>query len=227
MWVVGAKEKANGRHVVDPKRTFAFPLSARYRGNQLIMSAQDVDLTFSFGAVPVKLVEFRGQLSRRGRMLPGNFLYAEVICADVPYYGPQLVAVGLCNQRGKLVATGTYVTSGYTRYGDANRRPRGVSLRSLTLRRPSTGQDGSADAALRLGRGVRYPSARHVAAILLTDAATGAVVNVNYQSYTSERRDKRRNLVGVHLRIPSSTSLPARVRGYVVTDVFPLASRVL
>lgn len=226
LWVVGAKEKANGRHVVNPTRTFAFPLSARYRGDQLIMSAQDVDLTFSFGAVPVKLVQFRGQLTRSGRMRPGNYLYAEVVCADVPYYGPQLVAVGLCNQSGKLVASGTYVTSGYTRHGDANHRPHGVSLKSLTLRRPTSSQDGSADALLRLAHRSRYPINRHVASILLTDAVTGGVVDVNYQAHTSERRDKRGNLVGVHLQIPAGTSVPARVRAYVVTDVFPLATRL-
>ncbi|MBV9212895.1 MAG: PQQ-like beta-propeller repeat protein [Actinobacteria bacterium] len=227
LWVAGAKAKGNGRSVVDPSRSFAFPLSARYRGNQLIMSAQNVDLTFSFGSVPVQLVEFRGQLRRGGRMLPGNFLYAEVMCANVPYYGPQLVAVGLCNQSGKLVATGTYVTSGYTRRGSANRRPRRVSLRSLALARPTSTQNGSANATLKLAHRARYPISRHVASILLTDAATGDVVSLDYKADTTESHDRHGNLVGVHLQIPSGTSLPARVRAYVVTDVFPLASRVL
>jgi len=31
--------------------------------------------------------------------------------------------------------------------------------------------------------------------------------------------------VGAHLRIPAGTSMPARVRAYVVTDVFPLGRR--
>ncbi|TMM10412.1 MAG: PQQ-like beta-propeller repeat protein, partial [Actinobacteria bacterium] len=227
LWVVGAKETARGRHVIDPKRSFAFALRGRYRGNEVISSAANVDLTFSFGAVPVKLVEFRGQLTPRLHMLPGNFLYAEVMCADVPVYGPELLAVGLCNQRGKLVATGTYVTSGYGRKGRANRRPHGLRLRSLTLNRPGTDQDGSADATLLLGGHTRYPISKHVAAILLTDAATGDVVSVDYKADTTERRDRHGNLVGVHLTIPSGTSLPARVRAYVITDVFPLASRVL
>ena len=227
LWVIGAKETAKGRHVVAPSRTFAFALSGRYRGNQVILSANNVALTFSFGAVPVQLVEFRGQLSRRGSMLPGNYLYAEVVCADVPYYGPQLAAVGLCNQRGKLVATGTYVTSGYSRHGTANRRPRRIGLRKLTLKRPTSTSPGAADATLALGRGARYPIRRHIASILLTDAATGAVIGVDYKADTTERRDRRGNLVGVHLQIPSGTSVPSRVRAYVITDVFPLAARIL
>ena len=97
----------------------------------------------------------------------------------------------------------------------------------MTLNRPGTDQDGSADATLLLGGHTRYPISKHVAAILLTDAATGDVVSVDYKADTTERRDRHGNLVGVHLTIPSGTSLPARVRAYVITDVFPLASRVL
>jgi len=36
---------------------------------------------------------------------------------------------------------------------------------------------------------------------------------------------RRGNLVGAHLRIPAGTSMPARVRAYVITDVFPLGRR--
>ena len=224
LWVAGAHRNRKGRHVIDPARSFAFPLLGRYRGSEVIMSGQNVPLTFSFGDVPVQLLQFRGQLTPSLRMLPGNFLFAEVFCPNVPTYGPLLVLVGLCNKQGKLEASGTYLTSGYERRGTANRRPRGVRLASLTLQRPTDQSDGSADARLSRGRGIRYPASSHVAAILLTDADSGSPVSLDYRRDTT-MVVRRGNLVGAHLRIPAGTSMPARVRAYVITDVFPLGRR--
>src|SRR5205807_2297097 len=93
LWVAGARRTAAGGHAIDPARSFAFPLLGRYRGSDLILSATNVPLTFSFGDVPVSLLQFRGRLGRDLRMLPGNFLFAEVVCPEVPTYGPLLVAV--------------------------------------------------------------------------------------------------------------------------------------
>ena len=124
LWVAGARRTHKGRHVVDPARSFAFPLLGRYRGDQLIMTGRNVPLTFSFGDVPVKLLQFRGELTPRLRMRAGNFLFAEVFCPGVPTYGPLLVFVGLCNKQGNLEASGTYLTSAYGRRGRANRSSR-------------------------------------------------------------------------------------------------------
>ncbi|HKP91839.1 MAG TPA: PQQ-binding-like beta-propeller repeat protein [Thermoleophilaceae bacterium] len=229
LWVAGAKRTPRGRHVVDPARSFAFPLVGRYRGNELIMSGRDVPLTFSFGDIPVRLLEFRGQFGSGMRMRPGNFLFGEVFCPDVPTYGPLLVAIGLCNRGGKLETSGTYLTGGYrqTGAGAANRRPPGVALGSLTLERPSAGADGRAVARLRLARGARYPARSHVVGVLLVDPATGEPIVLDYRKQTASLRDGRGNLVGARLTIPAGTTLPQRVRAYAITDVFPLASRVL
>jgi hypothetical protein len=174
----------------------------------------------------VKLMQFRGQLDRRLRMRPGNFLFGEVVCPSVPTYGPLLVAIGLCNKRGRLETSGTYLTSGYRRHGPANRRPRAVALRSLALSRPAGGSDGAAVARLRLAAGRRYPARSHVVGIALVDADSGEPVSIDYRKQTVTLRDKRGDAVGARLTIPAATALPARVRAYVVTDVFPLASRV-
>ena len=226
LWVAGAKRTRHGGRGVDPARTFAFPLVGRYRGDELIMSGRDVPLTFSFGDIPVRLLEFRGQFGRGLRTRPGNFLFGEVFCPDVPTYGPLLVAIGLCNRGGKLETTGTYLTAGYGRRGAANRRPTGVSLRSLSLERPSAESDGSAVARLRLAPGARYLARAHVVGIVLVDTATGDPVTLDYKKQTTSLLDRRGNLVGARLTIPSGTDLPPRVRAYAITDVFPLASRV-
>jgi outer membrane protein assembly factor BamB len=226
LWVAGARRTRRGRHVVDPGRSFAFPLVGRYRGDELIMAGHDVPLTFSFGDIPVRLLEFRGQFGRGLRMRPGNFLFGEVFCPDVPTYGPLLIAIGLCNRAGKLETSGTYLTSSYRGHGRANRRPGGVALRSVVLERPTASSDGRVVARLRLAAGARYPARSHVVGIALVDRATGDPVVLDYKKQTASVRDRRGNLVGARLRIPAGTSLPPRLRAYVVTDVFPLASRV-
>jgi hypothetical protein len=227
LWVAGARRTGGGRHAVDPGRTFAFPLVGRYRGNEIVMSGRDVPLTFSFGDIPVRLLEFRGQFGSRLRMRPGNFLFGEVFCPDVPTYGPLLVAIGLCNRGGKLETSGTYLTSHYRPGGAANVRPRGVSLRSLAYEPPGAGSDGGVVARLKLARGARYPARSHVVGVLLVDPATGDPLVLDYRKRTASLRDRRGNLVGARLTIPAGTQVPDRVRAYVITDVFPLASRML
>ena len=68
------------------------------------------------------------------------------------------------------------------------------------------------------------PSATR-SALLLTDADTGAPVSLDYRKALSTRTDRRGNLAQVRLRLPAGTALPARVRAYVIADVFPLLTR--
>ena len=136
----------------------------RYRDDSLLLSQRGLSLTFSFGDVPLRRFDLRMQMGadRRAR---GASLTAEVFCPEVPVYGPALVAIGLCNSDAILPSSGTFITGPYR--GPANRRPRGVRLASLELRRPTAAAPGLAVA--RLG-GVPLPADRHAAAILLTDA---------------------------------------------------------
>jgi hypothetical protein len=63
--------------------------------------------------------------------------------------------------------------------------------------------------------------------IVLTDAQSGDVVPITYRKETTMTKDARGNVAVVKLSIPAGTSLPASVRAYVVTDVYPLLVRVL
>jgi hypothetical protein len=67
---------------------------------------------------------------------------------------------------------------------------------------------------------------RHAAAILLTDASSGAVVSLDYRKQISVKV-RRGAIREVRLRIPAGTTLPGRIKAYVITDVFPLAEREL
>jgi hypothetical protein len=231
LWLAGAKRDARGRLVPDPKTPLSFPLAGRYDHDFFILSGRNLPLTFSFGDVPLERFDMRGQLGPDHRVRPGAALYAEAVCAKVPNYGPELAVVTrLCNSDGRLIASGTFVTQPYKPAGAAvaaNVRPRGLSVAKLDLQRPSQAADGSAVAQLALRRGAGYPASRHVVHVLLTDAATGAVVPLDYRKGTTLERDKRGNVTIVRLAIPKGTDVPASVRAYVVADVFPLLSKVL
>ena len=226
LWAVSTKRGRGGAEVADARGAFAFPLQGRYRHDSLLLSQSGLNLTFSFGDVPMRRFDLRMQLDRRLRARPGAGLSAEVFCPDVPVYGPALIAIGLCNREQILPASGTFVTDRYAR-GPANRRPPGVSAGSVDLRRPTAAGDGEASVRLNLRRGARLPASEHVGALLLTDAATGDVVALDYRKALSQRQDRRGNIREVRLRIPRGTQLPPRLDAHVIVDVFPLARRRL
>ena len=226
MWVVTARRDRRGVPAADPQGTLAFPLAGRYKGDSVILSARDVNLTFTFGDVPLRLFEFRGQLGK-DLVMRGPSLYGESVCREVPVYGSALPLTGLCNGDGTLVTTGTYLTRAYDRRGTANRRPAGLRVTSLELNRPAGAGDGSAVARFAVAAGRRYAASGHLTSILLTDAVTGTPVSVDYRKATTSVAGPDGNLSEVRVRIPAGTRVPPRVKAYVIADAFPLESREL
>ncbi|MFN8161687.1 MAG: PQQ-binding-like beta-propeller repeat protein [Solirubrobacterales bacterium] len=225
LWVVGAR-RAAGRLLADPRGNFAFPLSGTYRGGQLALNASKVNLQFSFGPVPLRSLDFRGRLGSEGRFEPGASMFGQVTCSEVPNYSVYLYVAGVCNPDDTLAASGAFLSDRY-RGGPANRRPAGVSVAKLSLKRPAGPAGGEALATLRLTGGARYPAAAHLGSILLVNAATGEPVPLDYRSLIANGSDARGNLRTIRLQIPAGTALPAGVRAYVIGDVFPLGSRAL
>ena len=150
-----------------------------------------------------------------------------MFCPDVPVYGPALIAIGLCNRELRLPVSGTYITERYDRRGPANRRPRGLRVRGVELRRPTATNPGSVVARLSLARGAHFSAGRHAGGLVLTDAATGDVVPLDYRKALSQGVDRRGDIREVRLRIPAGTPIPERVRAHVIADVFPLGARKL
>jgi outer membrane protein assembly factor BamB len=212
-WVIGTKPGKNGNWVADPAAGFAFPLYGRYRQDAFQLGLRNITLTFSFGPVPLDLLEFRGRLNK-DMTTSGPNVYAESTCAKVPNYGPFLpTTTRLCNQDGKIVVGGTFLTQRYK--GTANRRLRGVTVTDLTLNQPGAAGAGAATATLA----APFPKG-HSAAILLTDAATGEPVPLDYAAGTSVQGNR------ITLAIPAGTQMPAQVKAWVIADVAPLTSRV-
>ena len=210
LWAVGARPGPNGAQQVDPHTTLTFPLAGGYQHDSLLLQSQNTTLTFSFGPVPAQRLVVRAQLSRSLVARPGADIYAEVSCPDVPFYGPLLPTLRLCNNQDKLISNGTFVTSAYGSRGTANQRPRGLGVAGVTLSGRPPSAAGSAVATLTLARGAHYPAANHLVSIVLTDAATGAPVGLNYSANIKNVADGHGDIERAELTIPAGTSLPAR-----------------
>jgi outer membrane protein assembly factor BamB len=223
LWVIGARRDKRGVLQPDPSGNFQFPLSGGYRRDALDLSSSGLSLQFSFGSVPLRTFDIRGQIAPDLAMRPGVGLYSETICGDVPNYSGQLRFAGVCNGQDTLAASGTLLTHGY---GDrsAARRPHGVRLSSLQLIRPTASSAGSLVATLGVSRKSRYPASRHLGSILLTIPG-GEVIPLDYHAETRAGVGARGNLQTIRLAIPAGTSLPGVVRAYVILDVFPIAAR--
>jgi len=226
LWATGARRRPDGVPIADPATTLVFPLAGIYHDDTLLLSVKGVTLTFSFGSVPLQRLDLRAQFDRSLHAQPGADLYAEAQCATIPNYGPATFLTGVCNQQGILAAEGTFITDGYPAAGPANRRPPGVGVSSVVLQRPTPATDGSVTATLALGPSASYPAGEHRIGVLLVDDQTGQPVGLDYTQQTTTT-DGAGNIASVRLTVPAGTQLPARVRGYVVADVFPLDTRLL
>jgi outer membrane protein assembly factor BamB len=220
LWATQGRQLANGTYGADPHGTLVFPLAGTYRGSTLELSVHRATLTFSFGTVPLQLLDVRFAFGPSFVAGPGASIYAQAQCDDVPNYGKETVFTGICNARGTLAAAGTFITNGYPARGMANRRPRGVSVASVTLRGPTPKIPGSLTAWIRLAHGARYPASQHRIGLLLVNRQ-GQPVGLDYTDQVT-RTDRAGNVSSVQLRLPAGTRLPPSPRVYVLADVFPL-----
>ena len=178
-------------------------------------------LEFNFGQVPLRRFELRGQLGPDLSFRPGAAVYAETVCATVPIYGRSPPSPGSATQAASSPPSNLPLGC-LPRIGQ--RPAAGVRAGAITLRRPTGTSDGVADAVLT-GPGLPV-AARHVAAILLTDAKDTPVA-LDYKARTSLTTDTAGRITAVHLTIPRGTALPRHVRAHLILDAFPLAERLV
>ncbi len=232
LWATQARQGPDGTYLADPHGTLVFPLAGEYRGSTLMLSVRGATLTFSFGKVPLQVLDMDFDLSRSLRNRPGASLYAQALCAGIPNYGASTYATGLCNTNGILAAAGTFITDPYhfpTRapapLQAPNARPRGLKVASVALQRPTAATDGSVTVRLALAHGLRYPAADHRIGVLLVDPS-GQPLGIDYTAQTTFTSSAG-NVTGVRLTIPRGTTMPQHLSAYVMADVFPMASRRL
>lgn len=232
LWATQARLGPRGSYLADPHGTLVFPLAGFYRRSTLMLSVRGATLTFSFGKVPLQVLDMDFGLGPSLRNRPGASLYAQALCATIPNYGASTYVTGLCNTGGELAAAGTFITDPYhvrrpapAHFQAANTRPRGVSVRSVTLQRPTAATAGSVTVRLALARGASYPAADHRVGVLLVDPA-GQPLGIDYTAQATFT-GRSGNVAGVRLVIPKGTTMPGHLSAFVMSDVFPLAMRRL
>ena len=142
-------------------------------------------MRFSFGDVPTRRLELRTLLRADLRPRGAPSLVTETACGAVPVYGPLLRAIQLCNDDDVLVTSGTATTRPSPRpRGRARRRASGSPAPTCAGPRPRRRARSPPSLA-----GTPLPAARHVVAILLTDAGTGAPVDLDLASLTTVATD--------------------------------------
>jgi outer membrane protein assembly factor BamB len=232
LWATQARQGPGGTYVPDPHGTLVFPLAGYYRGSTLMLSVHGVTLTFSFGKVPLQFLDMDLGLTPSLHNQPGASLYAQTVCAQIPNYGPAAYLTGLCNTNGLLATEGTFITDPYhfqappqAHLGAVNVRPRGVTVKSVVLQRPTGATGGSVTAHLALARGASYPAALHRVGLLLV-TPSGQPLGIDYTA-TTAFKNRAGSITGMRLAIPRGTVMPAHLTAYVMADVFPLAHRSL
>jgi outer membrane protein assembly factor BamB len=216
VWFVGAKPDADGTLVADPEALFAFPVAGRQRGGTFSWNADEVNLWFTFGPVPLRRFDLRGTFRADGQVGPDAQHLVEAVCADIPSYGTQMPLTGMCDTVGVITAGGTFL--GTQVDSPALRRVPGLSVGEVRRQ----GRAFTVD--LALAPGTRYPSDAHFVSVLLLDAVTGDPVPLDYYSDTTMRTDEAGNVVGTSVQVPDGVALPARIEAHVMTDAFPAAT---
>ena len=207
VWFVGAKRDQDGRIVADPAARFSVPVVGRQRGGTFEFNASGVNLWFTFGPVPLQRFDLRGTFGSDGVVEPTSQFFAQAVCKDIPSYGSQIPATGMCDPRGVITAGGTFL--GQTAASPAVRRVPGLKIGDVTY------ADGKVSATIDAPAG--YGADQHVVSILLLDAQDRPVP-IDYYSSTKVRSEGDR-ITGVDVSVPST--MPASFTAIVMTDAFP------
>ncbi len=215
LWMMTGKAGAEGT-VIDPATPSLVALDGTLDGASFAMNG--TGLTLVTGGPPIPIDDFRlaSQFDAAGRFDAGTSMVARAGCSDLGLIGTFLTLFQLCNGAGEFVSVGTIRGEVYD--GGANQRPAGVEVTAL--------ERADRDVTARFAA-PGYKLAEHLPAIVLIDDATGRAVQLDYRKALVAAADGAGDLASVTLRVPANVALPASLRATVVTDLFPLASRVL
>jgi hypothetical protein len=215
LFVRGARFDEDGIVQADPSSPFAFSLHGRYERDSVSVVARGVDLPFSFGDVPMDRFELRFQLGEDLRALPGASMYGEVICADVPFYGPLLVDfTRLADDEGRMAASGTFLLGPADPRSPSTKRPAGMQLLECRLDRPAL--DGSPTVRVVVS-GLAQDG--EISVILLDPVSRDALAVPRVLDSVS---DPGTDTTTILFDVDPTTALPAAAEAIVIAGVFAL-----
>lgn len=220
-WMMGAKLPASGaRAVPDPETRALVPLGLTVDGGLVTLDNQEsLRVEVMSATIPFKTFRIDGRLDGRGVALGGARMSGSATCAEVPFYGPFLQTLGLCNpQTDELVVFGGAMLEPWSRSpGEA--APRALDPSSVQVAR-----DAAAITATLPRGAVR--SAERLVSLLAVSAEDGKPVTLDYGLGT--KRELADDGSVVKLSVPTGgRALPAKLRVHLLVDLDVAVTRSL
>lgn len=203
--------------VIDPTTRGLFPLRFRHDGG-LVSLINDDGLSVEVMSFSLPFQSFRiaTRLDAHGDAVDSASLSGGTVCGGVPFYGPFLQTLGLCNPQSDVIRV--YGGARFRRHGD------GVLGAPAGLGDVSFSVDAGGMTATLAGSSLKL--AEHVTTVLVVDAATGDPVTLSYGLETTRTAGPSGELASV--RVPlGQKKLPKSVRAYLMVDTYPAARATL
>lgn len=215
-WMVGATLDEAGQVKVDPNSKALMPLEWSYEGGLLTMRNEDgLKVEVMNAVIPFRTFRIATALDDQGLAVDETTLSGSSVCAKIPFYGPFLQTLGLCNPQTDLLGV----------VGSAKLLPLGSGQSTGPGTIGTVKVSVEADEVVANLEGSTLDGAAHLASLLLVDAATGRPVTLDYGL------DTVRTLEGGRLtsiRIPlKGKALPAKVRVHLLVDTYPAYTATL
>ena len=218
--VRGANRDDAGAWGVDPGSPFRFAMTGSYDGDAVSVTAHGIDLPFSFGDVPMDRFDLRFQIGGDLAARPGASMYAETVCADVPFYGPLITEfTRLADADGRMTTSGTFVLAVLDPPSAPSRRLDAMSLVDLSVIRPTSFDPGSAAVA------ISGDVVAHEISVLLLDASTGGLLAV--PTLLPEQTRSAGGVSELSFVVAPQDGFPDHVEAVVLVGVSPLERRAV
>jgi outer membrane protein assembly factor BamB len=199
------------RPVPDPETRAIVPLEVTVDGDLVTLkNEQALRVEVMNATIPFETFRVDARLDARAAALGGARMSGSAVCAKVPFYGPFLQTLGLCNpQTDELVVFGGAKLEPYPRTA-SEAPPAPVPANSVHLART----DAEISATLPAGA---VDGRSHVVTLLLVDAADGRPVTLEYALETKRDLDAGGSVVAIRVPI-AGRAVPARLRAHVLVD---------
>ncbi|MBW2453936.1 MAG: PQQ-like beta-propeller repeat protein [Deltaproteobacteria bacterium] len=217
-WMVGAKlaEDENAT-IIDPATKAILPLTVAYEEGVLTMLNNDgLTVEVMNAIIPFRTFRIGARLDESGQAVELATMSGSTICAEVPFYGPFLQILGLCNpQTDVLSVFGGAILD--TWQGGTQQAPSGLGTVAFS---------GGTDKIVATVTDSTLALDEHVFTLLLIDDATGQPITLDYGLETIRTAHGDGSIATV--TIPTTgVTMPAAVRAYLMVDTYPAARAVL